>query len=92
MNNPIDVKGHDFQVIPFGAGGKDCPGLSFAMVVNEAVLANLVNKFDWSLLAGRATGEDLDMTQCTGLVALKFISKLLQILLSASLRLASSYL
>ena len=68
LNNPIDIKGHDFQLIPFGAGRRGCPGLSFAMVMNEVVLANLVYKFDWSLPGG-ATGEDLDMTQCIGLVA-----------------------
>ncbi|XWS47865.1 hypothetical protein CRYUN_Cryun13aG0022200 [Craigia yunnanensis] len=68
LNNPIDIKGHDFQLIPFGAGRRGCPGLSFAMVMIEVVLANLVYKFDWSLPAG-ATGEDLDMTQCIGLVA-----------------------
>ncbi|XVF49753.1 hypothetical protein PTKIN_Ptkin04bG0038900 [Pterospermum kingtungense] len=68
LNTPIDVKGHDFEVIPFGAGRRGCPGYSFAMVMNEVVLANLVYKFDWSLPGG-ATGEDLDMTQSVGLVA-----------------------
>ncbi|XWS47864.1 hypothetical protein CRYUN_Cryun13aG0022100 [Craigia yunnanensis] len=68
LNNPIDIKGHDFELIPFGASRRGCPGLSFAMVIIEVVLANLVYKFDWSLPGG-ATEEDLDMTQCIGLVA-----------------------
>ncbi|XAR50257.1 (+)-menthofuran synthase [Bertholletia excelsa] len=61
----IDFKGHDFQLIPFGAGRRGCPGISFAMVLNELVLANLVHKFDWEL-AGGVRAEDLDMTECPG--------------------------
>ncbi|XVF08797.1 hypothetical protein REPUB_Repub07fG0034200 [Reevesia pubescens] len=68
LNNPIDIKGHDFEVIPFGAGRRGCPGLTFAMVMNEFVLANIVYKFEWSLPGG-ATGEELDMTESTGLIA-----------------------
>ncbi|XP_031250778.1 cytochrome P450 71A6-like isoform X2 [Pistacia vera] len=66
LNNSIDFKGHDFELIPFGAGRRGCPGVLFAMSTNEIVLANLVNKFDWSLPFG-ARVEDLDMTECTGL-------------------------
>ncbi|OMO72246.1 Cytochrome P450 [Corchorus capsularis] len=69
LNSPIDFKGNDyFQAIPFGAGRRGCPGLSFAMVTSEIVLANLVYMFDWSLPSG-ATGQDLDMTPSSGLIA-----------------------
>ena len=65
FNNPIDFKGLNFQLIPFGAGRRGCPGISFAMAVNERVLANLVHKFDWALPGG-AKAEDLDITECPG--------------------------
>ncbi|OMO72247.1 Cytochrome P450 [Corchorus capsularis] len=69
LNSPIDFKGNEyFQAIPFGAGRRSCPGLSFAMVMSEIVLANLVYMFDWSLPSG-ATGQDLDMTPSSGLIA-----------------------
>ncbi|KAI5333520.1 hypothetical protein L3X38_023651 [Prunus dulcis] len=42
-----------------------CPGIQFAMAVQEIALANLVHKFDWALPDG-ARGEDLDMTESTG--------------------------
>lgn len=64
LNSSIDVKGNDFQLIPFGAGRRGCPGTMFAMMVNELVLANLVHQFDWALPSGDNT---LDMSETIGL-------------------------
>ncbi|KAK7830458.1 cytochrome p450 71a25 [Quercus suber] len=41
-------------------------GISFSITTIELVLANFVHNFDWTL-PGRARGEDLDMTESTGL-------------------------
>ncbi|XP_059642616.1 cytochrome P450 736A117-like [Cornus florida] len=65
LNSSIDFRGHDFELIPFGAGRRGCPGISFAMATNEFVLANLVHKFNWALPGG-ARAEHLDMTECPG--------------------------
>ncbi|KAH7528351.1 hypothetical protein FEM48_Zijuj05G0063400 [Ziziphus jujuba var. spinosa] len=65
LDSSIDFKGQDFQLIPFGSGRRGCPGILFAMVANELLLANLVHKFDWSLPDG-AKPQDLDMTECAG--------------------------
>nr|XP_017218301.1 PREDICTED: cytochrome P450 71A26-like [Daucus carota subsp. sativus] len=70
LDSGIDYRGHDFQLIPFGAGRRSCPGISFAMVTNELVLANLLHKFDWELANG-TKGEDLDMTETTGIATHK---------------------
>ncbi|XP_021807677.1 cytochrome P450 71A26-like isoform X1 [Prunus avium] len=70
LNNGIDYKGNDFELIPFGAGRRACPGIQFAMAVNEIALANIVHKFDWAL-PGEASREDLDMTESTGLTSHK---------------------
>ncbi|RDX62473.1 Cytochrome P450 71A8, partial [Mucuna pruriens] len=64
LNSSIDVKGNDFQLIPFGAGRRGCPGIMFAIVVNELVLANLIHQFHWSLPGGDNT---LDMSEKFGL-------------------------
>ncbi|CAN6584425.1 unnamed protein product [Malus baccata var. baccata] len=65
LSSDIDYKGKDFELIPFGAGRRGCPGIQFAVAVKEIALANLVHKFDWAL-PGVARGEDLDMTESTG--------------------------
>ncbi|KAL1810375.1 hypothetical protein ACET3Z_027365 [Daucus carota] len=65
LNSSVDIRGHDFQLIPFGAGRRSCPGISFAMVTNEIALANLLHKFNWELPNGMKRG-DLDMTETTG--------------------------
>ncbi|CAJ1936426.1 unnamed protein product [Sphenostylis stenocarpa] len=66
LSSSIDFKGHDFELIPFGAGRRGCPGVTFATAIVEMVIANLVHQFDWSLPGG-ASGEDLDMSETTGL-------------------------
>ncbi|XP_058742800.1 cytochrome P450 736A117-like [Vicia villosa] len=67
MNSSIDFKGLDFELIPFGAGRRGCPGVLFSIAVNELVLANLVCQFDWKLLAG-VSPENLDMSETIGLI------------------------
>ncbi|KEH31103.1 cytochrome P450 family 71 protein [Medicago truncatula] len=66
MNSSIDYKGLDFELIPFGAGRRGCPGVLFAIAVNELVLANLVHHFDWKLPDGVAV-KDLDMSETVGI-------------------------
>lgn len=65
LGSSIDFKGTDFELIPFGAGRRGCPGISFATAVNELVIANLLQKFDWELPNG-IKGEELDMSECPG--------------------------
>ncbi|KAL2933836.1 Cytochrome P450 71A25 [Bienertia sinuspersici] len=68
LNSPTDFRGQNFELIPFGAGRRICPGITFAIANDELVLANLVHKFDW-MLPGGAGGETLDMSECIGLTA-----------------------
>ncbi|RDX73307.1 Cytochrome P450 71A8, partial [Mucuna pruriens] len=67
LNSSIDIKGHDFHVIPFGAGRRSCPGIMFAMSVNELVLANLVHQFNWAVPSGAVGDRTMDMAETTGL-------------------------
>ncbi|CAN1329229.1 Cytochrome P450 71D8 [Linum perenne] len=61
-----DFKGNYFEFIPFGAGRRICPGISFATVTLKLALANLFFHFNWRLPASlESTG--LDMTEVFGL-------------------------
>lgn len=53
LGSPMDYKGQDFEFIPFGSGRRGCPGVAFAIAVNELMLANLVNRFNWALPESR---------------------------------------
>ncbi|CAJ1952694.1 unnamed protein product [Sphenostylis stenocarpa] len=63
----MDIKGHDLELVPFGAGRRGCPGIAFAMVVNELVLANIVHQFDWTVPGGVVGEQTLCMSETTGL-------------------------
>ena len=57
MNNNIDLKRRDFQLIPFGSGHKGCL---------KYVLAQLLHYFHWVLPLGILPSE-LDMSEKFGL-------------------------
>lgn len=62
LNNSIDYKGLHFELLPFGAGRRGCPGVQFAIVMYELALANVIYKFDLALPDG-VKCEDLDMSE-----------------------------
>ncbi|XVF84304.1 hypothetical protein PTKIN_Ptkin17bG0026000 [Pterospermum kingtungense] len=66
LNNSIDYKGHEFELIPFGSGRRICPGILFGTKISELFLAKRVHKFDWSLPGG-AKQEDLDTNESCGI-------------------------
>ncbi|KAI7756482.1 hypothetical protein M8C21_031044, partial [Ambrosia artemisiifolia] len=70
LNSSVDYKGFHFELLPFGSGRRGCPGIQFAVSINELVLANLVYKYDFALPNG-VRAEDLDMTELAGLVVRK---------------------
>nr|AKJ23352.1 CYP71AJ12 [Thapsia villosa var. laciniata] len=70
LNNSVDYKGVHFEFIPFGAGRRGCPGIQYAMAINELALANLVHIFDFALPDGKRF-EDLDMASETGMTVHK---------------------
>ena len=66
LDNTIDFRGQDFELIPFGAGRRICPGMPMAIASLDLILANLLNSFDWELPAGM-TKEDIDTEMLPGL-------------------------
>ena len=62
IGKDIDIRGRDFEMLPFGAGRRGCPGAGFAIANIELVLAQLVHCFDWDL-EGNGDPFELDMTE-----------------------------
>lgn len=66
IGKSMDVKGHDFELLPFGAGRRMCPGYSLGLKVIQSNLANLLHGFKWELPNG-VNKENLDMEEIYGL-------------------------
>ncbi|KAL7599331.1 trimethyltridecatetraene synthase [Lactuca sativa] len=66
IGKEIDVKGHDFELLPFGAGRRMCPGYSLGLKVIESTLANLLHGFYWKL-PKTMSENDLNMEEIFGL-------------------------
>jgi len=72
-DNPIDFRGQDFEFIPLGGGRRGCPGLTFGIASVEYVVANILCWLDWKLPGTSVKGEDLDMSEFSGLSVTKKI-------------------
>ncbi|XP_076946434.1 cytochrome P450 CYP82D47-like [Bidens hawaiensis] len=63
----LDVKWIDFELIPFGAGRRRCPGITFANQMLHIVLAILLQNFEMST----PNDEPVDMSAIAGLTNAK---------------------
>lgn len=62
----IDVKGQDFELLPFGSGRRMCPGYSLGLKVIESSFANLLHGYNWRLPENMRP-QDLNMEEIFGL-------------------------
>uniref|UniRef100_A0A803KW65 Cytochrome P450 n=1 Tax=Chenopodium quinoa TaxID=63459 RepID=A0A803KW65_CHEQI len=69
----IDVKGQDFELLPFGSGRRMCPGYNLGLKIIETSLANLLHGFAWKL-PNNMKPQDLDMDEVYGLSTPKKVS------------------
>lgn len=66
LERETDVKGRDFELIPFGSGRRICPGMPLAYRMVHLMLATLLQSFSWKY-HGEASSKDIDVEEKFGL-------------------------
>ncbi|XP_077212172.1 cytochrome P450 93A3-like [Tasmannia lanceolata] len=64
--NPTDVRGQYFHLLPFGSGRRGCPGATLALQVIHATVANMIQCFTWKVGHGEGNAK-VDMKEGPGL-------------------------
>ncbi|EEC66608.1 hypothetical protein OsI_32841 [Oryza sativa Indica Group] len=72
LERATDFKGADFELIPFGAGRRICPGLPLAVRMVHVVLASLLINFKWRLPI-KVERDGVNMTEKFGVTLAKAI-------------------
>ena len=63
----VDVRGQNFELIPFGSGRRACPGISFGLQMLHLTLASLIHAFEIST----PSNAPVDMSATFGLTNIK---------------------
>jgi cytochrome P450 len=66
LDSKIDIKGQNFELLPFGSGRRMCPGYNLGLKVIQVSLANLLHGFTWRLPDGMMK-EELSMEEIFGM-------------------------
>lgn len=61
----VDVRGQHFELIPFGAGRRACPAITFALQMTHYTVASLLQAFE----IARPTAAPIDMKSSPGKIA-----------------------
>ena len=72
LGRTVDYKGGDFELIPFGAGRRSCPGMSLGMRMVHLVLATLLSRFEWRLPV-EVERSGIDMAEKFGVTLTKVV-------------------
>ncbi|KAK7309242.1 hypothetical protein RJT34_05806 [Clitoria ternatea] len=63
----VEVKGHNYELVPFSSGRRACPGASLALRVIHLALATVLHSFN----VASPSNQLVDMTESIGLTNLK---------------------
>nr|QDF44409.1 p-coumaroyl shikimate 3'-hydroxylase [Phacelia campanularia] len=67
LEEDVDMKGHDYRLLPFGAGRRVCPGAQLGINLVTSMLGHLLHHFNWAPPNGMSP-EEIDMGENPGLV------------------------
>ncbi|KAL4284376.1 hypothetical protein GQ457_16G002390 [Hibiscus cannabinus] len=68
LGRNIDVKGQNFELLPFGSGRRMCPGYNLGLKMVQLSMATMLQGFNWKL-PDNAKVEDLNMEEACGLTS-----------------------
>jgi cytochrome P450 len=60
LDSDVDLRGHHFQFLPFGAGRRACPAINLGLLNIYLMLGALVQCFEWTLPPGV---QEIDMRE-----------------------------
>ncbi|CAN6584607.1 unnamed protein product [Malus baccata var. baccata] len=67
LEEDVDMKGHDFRLLPFGAGRRVCPGAQLGINLVTSMLGHLLHHFSWAPPEG-VKPEEIDLSENPGMV------------------------
>ncbi|PHU21147.1 Geraniol 8-hydroxylase [Capsicum chinense] len=70
-SSDLDMQGQHFELIPFSAGRRMCPGYPMTLRMIPVIVGSLLNSFNWKLEADIDEPKDLDMEEKFGLTLVK---------------------
>ncbi|GAB2300924.1 hypothetical protein Dimus_034959 [Dionaea muscipula] len=70
LDSDIDIKGGDFELIPFGAGRRICPGMPMANRMLPYMIASMIQSYSWKL-EGEIAPERMNMDDEFGFTVIK---------------------
>ncbi|KAJ9163623.1 hypothetical protein P3X46_023272 [Hevea brasiliensis] len=82
LEKDVEIKGHDFRLLPFGAGRRMCPAAQLGMNLVTSMLGQLLHNFSWALPEG-VLPEEVDLCGISGMAS--FMQKPLQVVPSVRL-------
>ncbi|EFJ17007.1 hypothetical protein SELMODRAFT_115322 [Selaginella moellendorffii] len=59
LGKSVDVRGQDFELLPFGSGRRACAGMQLGLKTVQLLVSNLVHAFDWSFVPGKPSEDYL---------------------------------
>lgn len=67
LEEDVDIKGHDFRLLPFGAGRRICPGAQLGLDMVTSMIGQLLHRFNWAPPAG-VNPESINLAERPGVV------------------------
>lgn len=67
LEEDVDIKGHDFRLLPFGAGRRICPGAQLGLDMVTSMIGRLVHHFNWAPPSG-VSPEAINFAERPGVV------------------------